>query len=91
MCRVYKIATFQEIHLNLNSILLKNLKLGTFGEKLRYLRIEKNLNQREFAKLLNRSFTSICNWEQGNRILKTKTIKEIAEILNVNYTYFKNH
>ena len=94
MCRVYKIATFDEIfttmHLNLNSIILQKLKLGTFGEKLRYLRIERNLNQREFAKLLNRCFTSVCNWEQGNRIPKTETIKEIAKILNVNYTYFKD-
>ena len=94
MCHVYKIATFQEIfptmHLNLNSIILKKLKLGTFGEKLRYLRIERHLNQREFANLLNRIFTSICNWEQGNRSPKIETIKEIAEILNVDYTYLKD-
>ena len=92
MCRIYKIATFHGIfttsYLNLNSIKLPNLKLDTFGKKLRYLRIERNLNQREFAKLLNHSFTSIYNWAQGNRIPKTKTIKEIAEILNVDYTYF---
>ena len=79
LCRIYKIATFQEIfstlYLNLNSIKLLNLKLDTFGEKLRYFRIERNLNQREFANLLNRSFTSVCNWEQGNRIPKTETKK----------------
>ena len=78
------------MYLNLNSIKLLNLKLDTFGEKLRYLRIERNLNQREFAKLLNRSFTSVCNWEQGNRIPKTETIKEIAEVLNVDYTFLKD-
>lgn len=78
------------MHLNLNSIVLKKLKLGTFSEKLRYLRIERNLNQREFAKLLNRSFTSLCNWEQGNRIPKVETIKEIAEFLNVDYTFLKD-
>ena len=92
MCSIYKIATFQEVfstlYLNLNSIKLLNLKLDTFGEKLRYFRIERNLNQREFAKLLNRSFTSVCNWEQGNRFPKIETIKEISEILNVDYTYF---
>ena len=92
MCSVYKSATFSIIfitlYLNLNSIKILNLKLDTFGEKLRYFRIERNLNQREFAKLLNRSFTSVCNWEQGNRIPKTETIKEIAKILNVDYTYF---
>lgn len=93
MCRVYKIATFEKIfttiHLNLNSIILPKLKLDTFGERLRYFRIEMNLNQRESAKLLNRSFTSVCNWEQRNRIPKTETIKEITEILNVDYTYLK--
>ena len=94
MCSVYKSATFAIIfitlYLNLNFIKLAKLKLGTFAEKLRYLRIERNLNKREFAKLLNRSFTSVCNWEQGNRIPKTETIKEIAKILNVDYTYLKD-
>ena len=78
------------MYLNLKFIKLAKLKLGTFAEKLRYLRIERNLNQREFAKLLNRSFTSVCNWEQGNRIPKLETIKEIAEILNVDYTFLKD-
>lgn len=66
------------------------MELDTFAHKLRYLRLKRNLDQREFAKLLNRSFTSICNWEQGNRIPKTQTIKEIAEILSVDYTFLKD-
>ena len=65
------------------------MELDTFAQKLRYLRLERNLNHHEFSNLLNRSFTSVCNWEQGNRIHKTETIKEIAEVLNVDYTYFK--
>ena len=66
------------------------MELDTFAQKLRYLRLQRNLNQHEFANLLNRIFTRLCNWEQGNRIPKTETIKEIAEVLNVNYTYFKD-
>ena len=66
------------------------MKLDTFAQKLRYLRLERNLNQHEFANLLNKSFTSVCYWEQGNRIPKTETIKEITEILNVDYTYLKD-
>ena len=66
------------------------MELYTFAQKLRYLRLQRNLNQHEFANLLNRIFTSLCNWKQGNRIPKTETIKEIAEVLNVNYTYFKD-
>ena len=92
MCSVYKSATFATlfsvIKFNINTIILQAMELDTFSQKLRYLRLERNLNQREFAKLLNRSFTSVCNWEQGNRIPKTETIKEIAKILNVDYTYF---
>ena len=76
--------------LNLNSIILQNMELDTFAQKLRYLRLERNLNQREFANLLNRGFTTICNWEQGNRIPKTETIKEISEILNVDYKFLKD-
>ena len=66
------------------------MELDTFAQKLRYLRLQRNLNQHEFANLLNRIFTSLCNWKQGNRIPKTESIKEIAEVLNVNYTYFKD-
>ena len=94
MCSVYKSATFATlfsvIKFNINTITLQDMELDTFAQKLRSLRLERNLNQREFAKLLNRSFTSVCYWEQGNRIPKTETIKEIAEILNVDYTYFKD-
>ena len=94
MCSVYKSATFATlfsvIKFNINTIILQDMELDTFAQKLRYLRLERNLNQHEFANLLNRSFTSVCNWEQGNRIPKTETIKEIAEILNVDYTYLKD-
>ena len=76
MCSVYKSATFaiifSLIRLNLNSIILQNMELDTFAQKLRYLRVKRNLDQREFANLLNQSFTSVCNQEQGNRIPKQK-------------------
>lgn len=94
MCSVYKSATFaiifSLIRLNLNSITLQDMELDTFAQKLRYLRLERNLNQHEFANLLNKSFTSVCNWEKGVRIPKLETIKEIAEILNVDYTFLKD-
>ena len=64
MCSVYKSATFATLF----------MELDTFAQKLRYLRLERNLNQHEFANLLNRGFTTICNWEYGNRITKLETI-----------------
>ena len=93
MCSVYKSATFATlfsvIKFNINTITLHDMELDTFAQKLRYLRLERNLNQHEFANLLNKSFTSICNWKQGVRIPKLETIKEIAKILNVDYTFLK--
>ena len=93
MCSVYKSATFATlfsvIKFNINTNILQDMELDTFAQKLRYLRLERNLNQHEFANLLNKSFTSVCYWKQGNRIPKIETIKEIAEVLNVDYTYFK--
>lgn len=94
MCIVYKSATFatlfSEIKFNINTNILQDMELDTFSQKLRYLRLERNLNQHEFANLLNKRFTSVYNWEQGVRIPKLETIKEIAEILNVDYTFLKD-
>ena len=94
MCIVYKSATFatlfSEIKFNINTNILQDMELDTFSQKLRYLRLERNLNQHEFANLLNKSFTSVYIWEQGVRIPKLETIKEIAEILNVDYTFLKD-
>ncbi|WP_195517358.1 helix-turn-helix domain-containing protein [Paraclostridium bifermentans] len=91
---MYKSATFATlfsvIKFNINTIILQDMELDTFAQKLRYLRLERNLNQHEFANLLNKSFTSVCNWEKGVRIPKLETIKEIAEILNVDYTFLKD-
>ena len=94
MCSVYKSATFATlfsvIKFNINTIILQDMELDTFAQKLRYLRLERNLNQHEFANLLNRSFTSVCNWEQWVRIPRPETIKEISHILNVDYTFLKD-
>ena len=61
MCSVYKSATFATlfsvIKFNINTIILQDMELDTFAQKLRFLRLERNLNQRELANLLNRGFT----------------------------------
>ena len=58
MCSVYKSATFATlfsvIKFNINTIILQDMELDTFAQKLRYLRLERNLNQHEFANLLNK-------------------------------------
>lgn len=94
MCSVYKSATFatlfSAIKFNINTNIPQDMELNTFAQKLRYLRLERNLNQHEFANLLNKGFTTICHWEQGIIIPKLETIKEISQILNVDYTFLKD-
>lgn len=92
MCKVFKIATFLEIFSTVN-IAITDWKLSkmcptTFPDKIRYLRIERDLTQLQFAKLLHRGFGTITKWEQGINIPKEETLIEICTILNINIDYF---
>ena len=90
---VFSFATFigltGPIKFNLNTNILQKIELNTFSKKIKHLSIKINLNQREFAKIVNYSFTSICNWEQGNRIPSEEALKKISEVLDVDYKYLK--
>lgn len=54
-----------------------------FSRKLKCLRIEKNLTQKELANLLNVSQNAIYNWENGKRQPKIEQIQKIANVLEV--------
>lgn len=50
----------------------------TIGERLRELRLERDLTQEEFGKIINKSAQSISNWERGY----TPTV-DIGDIQNI--------
>ena len=54
-----------------------------FCNRLRELRTEKGLSQKEFAKILNTTNSSVCDWECGRTEPSLETLVKIADYFNV--------
>lgn len=52
---------------------------------LKAARINKNLTQREAAKILNVSVDTVGNWERGKSYPNAHTIKNIEALYGVSY------
>ncbi|MBQ9103895.1 MAG: helix-turn-helix transcriptional regulator [Clostridia bacterium] len=58
-----------------------------FKNRLRELRIEKNVSQVEIAKLLNMSKMAISHWEKGNSEPCIEQLKILAKYFDVSVDY----
>lgn len=58
-----------------------------FGERLKELRTEKNLNQTELAKIFHTSQRTISSWETGYRQPDYETLVQIADYFGVSTDY----
>ncbi len=58
-----------------------------FSERLKELRIEKNLSQRDLAKATNLSQTAIVFWENNKRIPRADAVIILAKFFNVSTDY----
>lgn len=58
-----------------------------FNEKLKELRTEKNITQKELAKILEISTTCYAGYEQGYREPDFKTLKKICLFFDVSADY----
>lgn len=56
------------------------------GEKIRMIRLEKGITQKQLAKLLNTSQQNLAQYESGKRKPKIETLHKIAYALNVPVT-----
>ena len=56
-------------------------------KRLVALRLEKGLKQGELADQIKLSRTTLSNYEQGRREIRTATLLKIAEYFNVNVEY----
>ncbi len=54
------------------------------NNKIKNLRIEKNLKQKQLAELLGISVSAYSNKESGKRAFKTSEVVKIAQRLKVN-------
>lgn len=61
--------------------------MATFGQRLREIRIAKNLTQKEFAKLLKVSESAIGMYERDEREPAYKLANEIADKFEVSIDY----
>ena len=58
-----------------------------FAERLKELRVEKDLSQRGLAQLLNLSYSAIKQWESETRTLNAEAIVVIAKFFDVSADY----
>ena len=54
---------------------------------LKALRVNAGFTQKELAKKLNRSNTTICSWEKGKSFPTPKDIDAICDLYNVEYDH----
>jgi transcriptional regulator with XRE-family HTH domain len=61
--------------------------MSVFGSRLRTLRKERDLGQKEVAAWLNLNYTTIGKYESGERTPNPEVIKTLAEHFNVRTDY----
>ena len=57
------------------------------GLRLKELRREKGISQKELATIMNVAQNTISNWENENRGIDSKTLAILADLLNVSVDY----
>ncbi|MFQ7034328.1 MAG: helix-turn-helix domain-containing protein [Candidatus Borkfalkia sp.] len=61
--------------------------MKSFGEKLKELRIEKGLSQKELADLVDTSQSAIFYWENNQQEPKISSLKKLCIFFNVSADY----
>lgn len=61
--------------------------MKTFGERLKYLRAERNMTQKALAELLRVRNTTVSAWEKDVAEPPYETLREIVKIFHVSADY----
>lgn len=64
--------------------------MDNVGEKLKQLRIARNLTQGELSESLGISRQLVSRWESGKRKISAEQLKKIANVLGVTLDYFQD-
>ena len=64
------------------------MKDNYFGKKLKELRLEKGLSQKELGKIFNVCNQTVSFWETGSREPDFDTLKNLAAIFDVTINDF---
>ena len=60
----------------------------TLGEKIKAIRNEHNLDQKEFGKIFNVEFSTISRWEADDNIPNIYIVLDIIRHFNIDYYEF---
>ncbi len=60
---------------------------GLLGEKIKQLRIERNLTQKQLCTLIGVSESSVSKYELGTQTPPPETIKSLARVFKTNTDY----
>jgi transcriptional regulator with XRE-family HTH domain len=58
-----------------------------FCKRIKELRIESGLTQKELAKKLNTTNSAVCDWEKGRTQPDLQMLKNIATLFDVSTDY----
>ncbi len=58
-----------------------------FNERLKELRTEEGITQKELARLMDTTNSSICDWECGRTEPNIQQLVKLAEIFSVSVDY----
>lgn len=61
--------------------------METFCKRIKELRIESGLTQKELAAKLQTSNSAVCDWEKGRTQPDLQMLVRIAELFNVQTDY----
>lgn len=61
--------------------------MSTFSEKVKKMRLERNMTQGEVAKKVGITLQSVSFYENGTKRPRNKTMFKLAEALGVSYKY----
>ena len=67
------------------------LKMYRFGERLKAVRKQLNIQQQELAQRLGISYVTVSQWESGKRIPKGRTARRIAAALEIQVSELLNY
>lgn len=61
--------------------------MRVFCERVKELRIENNLTQKQLADKLQTTNSSVCDWEKGRSQPDLKTLANMAQLFQVSVDY----
>ena len=64
--------------------------MSTVGDKIRQVRVARNLTQQDLADKMGLKRNTISQWESGSRNVSVEQLIEIAKVVGVTLDYFND-